>query len=406
VVRLARAQRCTRFFMSSRTILVSSNHNVISQLAQACEAAGQGRGSLVFVESKEVSAVRELLDASGETAGAVIADLSGNEGGIEVLKTLSDAYPDLVLAAAHPAPSAEIILSAMRAGASEFLTPPFDLSRLVREVQQPKLVGAPTPPIGKVIAFLPAQSGNGASTAALHAACAASRELHGKVLLVELDFHCSVLRQRLKLEADRSIAEILERTDNLDELWPWIVQPWNGIDLLPSPASSRKLACKSLQKLPKVLEFAASRYGTVVLDLPSALMSSTRDILALTDELYLICTPEVTSLHLARRRTSELMEMGMTRDALRVVVNRAGSGQPLPTHDLAQVIGLPVYCSLDNDYLALNEAWEEARLLSKQVRLGRQLYEMGAAMVGAQQPAPKPPRQSWKALLSVFQHHN
>jgi pilus assembly protein CpaE len=261
-----------------------------------------------------------------------------------------------------------------------------------------------TPSKGRVIAFLPAQSGNGASTVALHAACAASRELHDKVLLMELDFHCSVLRLRLRLDADRSVAEILERTDNLDELWPWIIQPWNGIDLLPSPASSRRMACRSLQHLPDVVEFAASRYSTVILDLPSALMTSTRDILALTDTLYLICTPEVTSLHLARRRTSELMEMGMPQDRLHVVVNRAGSGQHLPTHDLSQVIGFPIYCSLDNDYLALNDAWEEARLLSKQVRLGRQLYELGSAIVGAQQPASKPLRQSWKALLSVFQH--
>jgi pilus assembly protein CpaE len=392
--------------MSSRTILVSSNHDVISQVARACEVAGQGSGSLIFVESKQVSAVRDLLDASGETPRAVIADLSGDEGGIEVLRALSAAYPDLVLAAAHPAPSADIILSAMRAGATDFLTPPFDLSRLAREVRQPQLLSAPPRPKGKVIAFLPAQSGNGASTIALHAACAAARELHDNVLLIELDFHCSVLRQRLKLDADRSIAEILERTDNLDELWPWIVQPWNGVDLLPSPASSRKMACKSLQNLPDVVEFAASRYNTVVLDLPSALMTSTREVLGLTDELYLICTPEVSSLHLARRRASELIEMGMALDSLRAVVNRAGSGQRLPTHDLDHVIGVPVYRSLDNDYLALNEAWEEARLLSNQVRLGRQLYELGAAMVGAQQPAPKSPRPSWKGLLSVFQHRN
>jgi pilus assembly protein CpaE len=391
--------------MSSRTILVSSNHGVIAQVAQACEASGQGRGSLIFVESKEVSAVRDLLDASGDTVGAVIADLSGDEGGIEVLKALSAAYPDLLLAAAHPAPSAELILGAMRAGASEFLTPPFDLRRLTRNVGRPLLLSTAAAPKGKVIAFLPAQSGNGASTAALHAACAAARELRDKVLLVELDFHCSVLRQRLKVEPARGIAEILERTGDLEELWPWVVQPWNGIDLLPSPASSRSMACKSLQQLPNVVSFAASRYSTVVLDLPSALMTSTRQLLALTDELYLICTPEVASLYLARRRALELLDMGMPKASLRVVINRAGSAQRLPTQDLAQAIGFPVYCSLDNDYLALNQAWEEAKLLSREAGLGRQLHELGAAMVGVTQPAPQAPRP-WKALLSVFQNRN
>jgi pilus assembly protein CpaE len=239
---------------------------------------------------------------------------------------------------------------------------------------------------------------------ALHAACAAASELRDKVLLAELDFHSSVLRQRLKLKADRSIAEILERTDDLDELWPWIVQPWNGIDVLPSPESSRKMACKSLQKLTDLLQFAASQYSIVVLDLPSALMTSTREVLELTDELYLICTPEVTSLHIARRRAAELIEMGMEKESLHVVINRAGSAQSLLTQDFAQAIGLPVDRSLENDYLALNEAWEEAKLLPRETRLGRQLHDLGASIVGAEQSPAEVPRPSWKALLSVFQH--
>jgi pilus assembly protein CpaE len=296
-----------------------------------------------------------------------------------------------------------MILSAMRAGASEFLTPPFDMRRLVREARQPRSATRPGQK-NKVIAFMPAQSGNGASTAALHAACAAAQEQpDGKVLLIELDFHSSVLRERLKLDADRGIGELLDKTDQLDELWPQVVQSWNGIALMPSPSSSRTVACKSLQQLPEVLAYAGQHYSTVVLDLPSALMTSTREILGITDELFLICTPEVTSLHLARRRASELSELGMPADSLHIVVNRVGGGQLLHMNDLAKVIGLPIYRSLDNDYLALSEAWEQSKLLSSQDRLGRQLYELGAAMVRAEETATKPERRSWKALFSVFQ---
>jgi pilus assembly protein CpaE len=388
--------------MASRIILVSANHDVVCQIADAC--GENHRDSLVFVESISADKVCRLIDGSPDDIAAVIADLSGEEGGLDVLKALRAKYPGLLLAAAHPKPSADMILSAMRAGASEFLTPPFDMRPLARGARLANKTGGQAAK-NKVIAFMPAQSGNGASTAALHAACAAAQELGGdnEVLLVELDFHSSVLRERLKLEADRGIGELLDRTDELDELWPQVVQSWNGIALLPSPASSRTVACKSLQRLPDVLEYAAKRYNTVVLDLPSALMTSTREILGLTDELFLICTPEVTSLHLARRRASELTDLGMPKDAVHIVVNRVGGGQLLQMNDLAQVIGLPIYCSLDNDYLALNEAWEQSKLLSSHAPLGRQLYELGAAMVRAEQAIAKPQRRSWKSLFSVFQ---
>ena len=305
---------------------------------------------MILLKEASASAVRDLIHASSEPVSTVIVDLSANEGLLEILNSLRATHPNLVLAAAHPSPSAEVLDPVDAFGGIEFLTPPFDMRHLARESKKPARAAN-----GKLIAFLPAQSGNGASTAALHAAYAASRELNDKVLLIELDFHCSVLRERLKIEAKRSIADILEKTDQLDELWPDVVQPWNGIDLLPSPASSRTMACKSLQGLPEILDYAVSRYKAVIVDLPSALMTSTREMLAMADELYLMCTPEVTSLHLARRRASELLEMGILKSALRIVVNRAGSAQSLQTHELSQVIGLPIYRTLDNDYVALHE---------------------------------------------------
>jgi Flp pilus assembly CpaE family ATPase len=131
-------------------------------------------------------------------------------------------------------------------------------------------------------------------------------------------------------------------------------------------------------------------------------MTSTRDVLVLTDDLYLICTPEVTSLHLARRRATELTGLGMLKDSLHIVVNRVGGGQLLQMNDLAKVIGLPIHCSLDNDYLGLNEASEQARLLSSESRLGSQLYELGAAMVRAEQADGQPRKRSWKTVFSVF----
>lgn len=387
--------------MASRTILVSTNHDLICKFAEAWGETD--RDSLVFVENTAIGPLRQLIDSSPEPIAAAVADLSSEESGLDVLKALRAVYPDLVLAAVHPNPSAGMILSAMRAGASEFLTPPFDMQRLVQHAGQSRKAGEAAAHKGRVIAFMPAQSGNGASTAALHAACAASQEIeNGKVLLMELDFHCSVLRERLKLDADRGIGELLDKTDQLDALWPQIVQSWNGIDVLPSPPSSRKVAGKSLQSLPRILEFAAARYSTVVLDLPSALMTSTRDVLVLTDDLYLICTPEVTSLHLARRRATELTGLGMLKDSLHIVVNRVGGGQLLQMNDLAKVIGLPIHCSLDNDYLGLNEASEQARLLSSESRLGSQLYELGAAMVRAEQADGQPRKRSWKTVFSVF----
>ena len=84
-------------------------------------------------------------------------------------------------------------------------------------------------------------------------------------------------------------------------------------------------------------------YPFVMVDLPTAIHASCRDILSLADAVYVISTPEVVALHLARRRVGELTELGLSQRDIHLILNRAGSKKTLNVDDVVEVVGVPVF---------------------------------------------------------------
>ncbi len=386
--------------MNQRTILVSANQELIGALRIALTTQISGISCEALTDAPAVSALRTLLDSSREPVVAVVVDLADRERGLSLVRAISTSHPEVLVAGTEASPSGDTILEAMRAGASEFLTPPFDLEAFAASLaRRGKQVKKPAQ-VGRLVCFLPAQSANGASTVALHAAHAAAQGLQAKVLLAELDFHAGSLAQRLQLKPKHTLADLLDRTDRIHQLWDEVVCHWQGIDILPAPTSSRPIASKGLHDIGAIFQAATIAYAAVAVDLPSPLFSSSRDVLTIADAVYLVCTPDVTSVHLTRRRVFELSQLGLAESCLHLVVNRVGSSQLMHAHDIAQAVGLPLAWTLNNDYAAWSEASAKGELVSTERPLGRQLYELGCHAMGVKKVDDSTPKRGgWKSFL-------
>ncbi|HEY7615472.1 MAG TPA: hypothetical protein VH744_01605, partial [Terriglobales bacterium] len=113
--------------------------------------------------------------------------------------------------------------------------------------------------------------------------------------------------------------------------------------------------------------------------------------------VYLVTSPEVVALHLSRRRITELLEMGVPKERIRLVVNRIDSRQPLRQKEIEEAVGLPVARALSNDYAAVSEAAMKGLLLGTETDLGRQLHNLACQIAGAD--AKQPEVTGWKKLL-------
>jgi Flp pilus assembly CpaE family ATPase len=328
---------------------------------------------------------------------AVIVGLSDSVRALELIACASENFPKIRLAGAHTENESDLILRSVRKGAHEFLGPPFapqDLERAVSSRTATK-VG------GRQIVFVPAVAGSGASTVALHVASALSKQAGSQTLLVDFDFHSGAADFRLKLKPRYTLADALERDVCTDEVWSELVTRWNGIDLLPSPPPEAPIRAEDLTKVPSMFEFASKTYKWTVVDLPAAVYGCCRDILAESETVYLVSTPDIMSLHMAKRRLDQLLAACVTPGNVHLVINRFSEGQCLSVDEIRKIIGIRVACTLNNDYQALSRVCLKGELLDESTGLGQQLREFARQICGAS-VAPKPPerKSAWKRLLS------
>jgi MinD-like ATPase involved in chromosome partitioning or flagellar assembly len=237
-----------------------------------------------------------------------------------------------------------------------------------------------------LVCFLPVQGGNGASTVSLHVAEAISHHLNERVLLADFDFHSGTLAFRLGLKPAHTLGDVFDWNQTNNQLWENVVCRWKKLDVLVAPPSNSSIHPHSLDKLPDVFGSALERYPYVIVDHPDAIYSSSRHILTLSDLVYLVCTPEITSLHLARRKVQQIRAMGVPGERLRLIVNRAGSWGSLGVQDIGKIVGVPVSWALNNDYAALRDAVWNGGLVQDGSELSKQLRELGWSVMGVDAP--------------------
>ncbi len=326
--------------------------------------ASPGTDPVVLSNYPTPGELRNLLYASDDSFSAVIVDLGIPEQGLELVRAVSESFPQITAMAADVVSKAESILGAMRAGAAEYLIPPFDVRQLRDTLQQRARKERAARPKGKLVCFMPAQGGNGASTLAVHTANAISRESDGKVLLIDFDFHSGTVAFRLRLKPEFTFVDAVSRIDVIDELWPRIVSSCNGLDVLPSPVASTDVP-REMQSnlLHEVFESATRLYSCVVVDLPNALFSSSRYVLQEADAVYLVATAEIMSLHLARRRINQLMQIQVPQQKIKLVVNRVGAKRGMDAADISKVVGASVDWRFSNDYSVVTDSYVKGTLI-------------------------------------------
>lgn len=91
--------------------------------------------------------------------------------------------------------------------------------------------------------------------------------------------------------------------------------------------------------------------------------------MSMANTIFLVSTPEIPALHLARLRMQRLNEMGLAERAT-ILVNRVEDRMPLSISELEAAIGGRVRFRFPNQYEALNSAIGCGTPLSEDTPLG------------------------------------
>lgn len=328
---------------------------------------------------------------------------------LEVVKELEQNAPGVQFVAISRTADPQLLIDVMRVGIREFLSLPFNLQLLadcvarLRDALDKRPVVMDTTDL--LFAFLPSKAGSGTSTIAVNAAMAMSRLNDTKVLLTDLDLNCGMIRFMLKLDNEYSIVDAAEHSLAMDEnLWPQLVSSMGNLDVLHAGRINPSFRLEGTH-VRHLLDFARRNYRSICVDLSGNMEKFSLEIMLESKRIFLVCTPEIPSLHLAREKYLFLknIELG---DRVSVLLNRCTKrNQVISSEQIENLLGIPVAMTFPNDYHGVHTALTAGKQVEANSELGRHFHTLAESMVEHKvapggPTTPKAPKK--KGLLDLF----
>jgi pilus assembly protein CpaE len=286
----------------------------------------------------------------------IFLDLCDNpRAGCTFAQTLLEDHPAAHIVAVSDDASPDVLMMAMRAGVSEFLTRPVTaqaLSEAIDVLRRKLGVRGMTQREGHVIAFFSAKGGAGSTTVATNFAIQLHRATGARTLLVDLDLELGEVALFLGVEPRFSLVDLTQNLHRLDEglLGTFVQHHESGIDLLAAPWRPREAERVSPDQVRSVLGFLRNRYDYVVADTSNALSPRTVAAFEAADDVFLVTQVDVPSLRNIQRCREMLEELRGGGRTIRLVINRFNPRGELKLKDVTESLGMEVYWVLSNDY--------------------------------------------------------
>jgi pilus assembly protein CpaE len=243
--------------------------------------------------------------------------------------------------------------------------------------------------LGDLFAFMPAKPGCGATTVATYATAIASRLAPEPTLLLDFDIRLGVTSFLLKAEGIHTIVDALLQTDRLDpDLWSSLVGKLGNLHLLGSgPVDfSRQVPPDHYAAL---LDFALRRYSLVSVDLPGTMEDFECETLMRSKRIFLVCTPDIGALHVARRKASWLQDLRLT-DKVAVVLNCVDRRSTLLVDDIQRIVQLPVRHILPANTGDISRAVQKGAILDSSSGLGKHIARIASELASGRTASQKP----------------
>jgi pilus assembly protein CpaE len=276
---------------------------------------------------------------------------------LRAVELIHQEVRDTVIFAVGSMSQPQVIVSAMRSGAREFIERPTTTTdlleafvRLTTSQRKHDREG----PRGKVFTVVNAKGGSGATTTAVNLALAL-HSAHGNVALVDIAplGHAAL---HMNLKPMFTVADAIRNLHRLDSslLESFMTRHSGGLQLLAgtnAPASIEP----STAEFVRLFDMLVTHYRYVVVDNSSRLDAASRLVANLSECVLLVACTDVASLWSAARVQQYLGETGH-RERVRLLLNRFRKVPGFSEADAESAAGVKLLWRVPNQYFAISSA--------------------------------------------------
>jgi pilus assembly protein CpaE len=326
------------------------------------------------------------LDASAVLFG--IQQLSPDE--LAILKQLcsGDKSPNKVVVVGTNL-SSQVILQAIRSGASDCLDIQRNLESELREVLERITVSQNgNRRLGRMFSVIASGGGAGATLVAVSLAADFARRSFTAGLL-DLHVRGGDVATFLKCSPRHTLADLVTKTDHFDltMFGQSLIKHDSGVSLLASPELFSDFRSMRTGSILRVVQFACHTFTHVVIDLEDCNHDEQLRVLGASEQIVHVVRPDFVSVRRARKLHEFLSRSKISRDHIMLVANRMGSPKSLDKQMIEEGLGMLIDHQLPDDPDAVNRSVNlgvPVILACPQARVSQALKQLTDSLTGSQ----------------------
>lgn len=338
----------------SRIVLVTNSEELADRVGYAAnEPVGRIPGEPFPINAMQLlgmlgGAVPEVLILHRQTeAGSVLGLISQLDQEFDV---------SVVLATAD---GAQVVLSAVHAGAVDVVSPDADVAQLrqaiqraeqqargrkaLKQTQRPANAEKETGS-GRVIAVASPKGGVGKTTVCTNLALGIALRDPGSVVLVDLDIHFGDVGHSLALTPEYTLVDTVRAAmaDDAVAVKSLLTHHKSGLFVVTGSESPVAADAITAAEASRLLRMLSSQFKYVVVDTAPGLSEHTLAALDQATDLVMVTSLDVPSVRGLRKELDTLRQLGMLIEPRHVVLNFNHESRGLSVRDVEVTIKEPV----------------------------------------------------------------
>lgn len=308
--------------------------------------------------------------------------------GLSLLAELREAFPEIYFFVSYEVPDPELIRTAYRLGASDFLDAErwrTDLPAAVQSILLKHQSESVSTASGKVVGVFSSTGGIGGTTICTNLAGYLGK--YGESCIVDLDLQFGMVAHYLNLEPSFSLSTIDFSHTNFDATYlrNLMTKYDDRLSVLAAPPELEDIGDIYAAQVQEILYTAKQEFRYTVVDLPKNLLDE-RAIatLDLADHVIVLTEYNWASI-LNTRKCLDTFKAHYNQDKLMLVVNKS---EWLPQDVLNECkanLNYPVFHEISNDAKTAKWVINQGQVAPPHTQLGKSLESLARKITGGEQ---------------------
>ena len=303
----------------------------------------------------------DVVEQTHPDVGIVCVD-NEPEKATSLIQKLRGQTPECAVLVVSTSNDGQLILQAMRAGASEFLTQPVageEMLGALERIANARFGTGDRNVSSSVISVAGVTGGVGATSMAVNLSCIMAAQERNTVALLDLDMALGDADVFLDTIPDYTLADVAQNVNRLDFslLKKSLTKHSSGVYLLPRPVQLQEIELVDSENLNRVFGLLKATFSHLVVDLSKAFTPVDLAAMAASRHVLLVTQLDLPCLRNVVRLMTSFEEIEGLVDKVKIVVNRVGMGNgQIGLKKAQETIGREIFWELPNDFRTMIEA--------------------------------------------------